>query len=139
MSTHWMTYVKHSYDVIIEAEHRSNIVLEHEIEAFLVHLFARYIDKPNINNEPVAISLMESLSKVGEARKQHLSKVAEQCILIDGLELNRRRWPSNSYYCDMGKLALEYRAWSERPPDLFYERVAKEFNNITTILHKVKV
>jgi len=139
MSTHWMTYVKHSYDVIIEAEHRANIMLQHEVEAYLVHLFARYIDKPDISNEPVAITLMESLNKVGEARKQHLDKVAEVCILIDGLELNRRRWPSDSYYTDMGVMALEYRAYSDRPPDLFYERIAGDFKRITTVLHKVKV
>lgn len=136
---HWMTYVKAAYEVIMLAEEKSSINLEHEVEAFVVHTFARYMERPNIPTDAIAIKMMNTVSETGELRKQHLREIAEECILIDGLELNSRRWPSKNYYSDMGKLALEHRAWSDRPPDLFYERLAYEFNNISKVLNTIKI
>lgn len=135
---YWMDYVKASYEVILYGESKAGINLEHEVEAFVVHTFARYMENPNIPTDAVAIQLMGSLNKTGELRKQQLQKVAEECILIDGLELNSRRWPSQNYFTDMGKIALGYRAYAERPPELFYETIAKNLGNISKVLHGVK-
>jgi hypothetical protein len=135
---HWMTYVKAAYEVILEAEGRASVNLEHEVEAFVVHTFARYMEQPHIPTDAIAIKMMTSVNETGELRKQHLQEIAQECMLIDGLELNSRRWPSKTYYSDMGKLALEHRAWTDRPPELFYERLAYEFGNISKVLHKVK-
>ena len=135
---HWMTYVKASYEVIMVAEERANVNLEHEVEAYVVHTFARYMEQPNIPTDAIAIKLMSATSESGELRKQHLQQIAEECLLIDGLELNSRRWPSKNYYSDMGRIALEHRAWSERPPELFYERVASQFDLLSKVLHCVK-
>lgn len=135
---YWMDYVKASYDVILYGEGKAGINLEHEVEAFVVHTFARYMENPHIPTDAIAIQLMESLNKTGEIRKQNLQKVAEECILIDGLGLNSRRWPSQNYFVDMGKVALGYRAYAERPPELFYETVAKNMNNISKVLHRIK-
>lgn len=134
-----MTYVKAAYEVIMMAEEKSLVNLEHEVEAFVVHTFARYMERPNLLSESIAIKLMESTNKTGETRKQHLQEIAEECMLVDGLELNISRWPTKHYYSDMGKLALEHRAWTDRPPELFYEKLAYEFNNISRVLHAVKV
>lgn len=136
---HWMTYVKAAYEVIMIAEDRSSVNLEHEVEAFLVHTFARYMEKPNIPSDTIALKMLATTNERGETRKQHLQEIAEECLLIDGLELNNRRWPSKNYYKDMGKLALEHRAWVNRPPELFYEKLANQFNNISTVLHAVRV
>ena len=133
-----MDYVKASYEVILYGEEKSGINLEHEVEAFVVHTFARYMENPKIPTDSIAIQLMESFNKTGEIRKQHLQKVAEECILIDGLDLNNRRWPSQNYFVEMGKVALGYRAYAERPPDLFYENVAKNLNKISKVLHRIK-
>ena len=135
---YWMDYVKASYEVILYGESKAGINLEHEVEAFVVHTFARYMENPRIPTDAIAIQLMESLNKTGDTRKQHLQKVAEECILIDGLDLNCRKWPSQNYFVDMGKVALGYRAYSERPPELFYETVAKNMNNISKVLHRIK-
>ncbi len=134
-----MTYVKASYEVILMAEEKASVNLEHDVEAFVVHTFARYMEKPNIPTDAIAIKMLSTVSERGELRKQHLQEIAEECMLIDGLELNSRRWPSKNYYSDMGRLALEHRAWTERPPELFYERLAYEFRNISNVLHNIKV
>lgn len=135
---YWMDYVKASYEVILYGEDKAGINLEHEVEAFVVHTFARYMENPRIPTDAIAIQLMSSLNKTGELRKQHLQKVAEECILIDGLELNNRRWPSQNYFVEMGKVALGYRAYAQRPPELFYETVANNLGNISRVLHKIK-
>lgn len=135
---YWMDYVKASYEVILYGEDKAGINLEHEVEAFVVHTFARYMENPRIPSDAIAIQLMSSLNKTGETRKQHLQKVAEECILIDGLELNSRRWPSQNYFIEMGKVALGYRAYAGRPPELFYETVAKNMSNISKVLHRIK-
>ena len=133
-----MTYVKAAYEVILIAEERSSINLEHDVEAYVVHTFARYIEKPNIPTDAIAIKMLTTVNEHGESRKKKFQEIAEECLLIDGLGLNRRKWPSQNYYSDMGKLALEYRAWSARPPELFYGHLAKQFYKISTVLHSVK-
>ena len=136
---HWQEYVKASYEVIMVAEERSQINLEHEVEAFVVHTFARYMEQPNIPTDAIAIKMMEATNHAGETRKRQFQQIAEECLLIDGLELNSRRWPSRKYFRDMGCLALEHRAWSDRPPELFYERVASQFDKLSAVLHSVKL
>jgi hypothetical protein len=136
---HWMEYVRASYEVIMVAEERSQINLEHEVEAFVVHTFARYMEQPNIPTDAIAIKMMSATATIGEARKRNFEEIAQECLLIDGLELNSRRWPSNSYFRDMGKLALEHRAWTDRPPELFFERISHQFDKISQVLHTVKL
>lgn len=134
-----MTYVKAAYEVIMLAEEKSSINLEHEVEAFVVHTFARYMERPNIPTDAIAIKMLTTVNETGEMRKQHLQEIAEECILIDGLDLNAKRWPTKNYFRDMGKLALEHRAWADRPPELFYERVSSELLNISRVLHTIKL
>lgn len=135
---HWMTYVKAAYEVIMLAESKSNINLDHEVEAFVVHTFARYMEQPNIPTDTIAVKMLVAVNENGGVKKAHLQQIAEECLLIDGLELNRGRWPTKKYYSDMGKLALEHRAWTDRPPELFYEKLAGDFDNISCVLHNVR-
>lgn len=139
MMRHWQEYVRASYEVIMVAEERSQINLEHEVEAFVVHTFARYMEQPNIPTDAIAIKMMTATTAKGDKRKKQFEQIAEECLLIDGLELNSRRWPSARYYRDMGRLALEHRAWTDRPPELFYERVASQFDKLSEVLHSVRI
>ena len=133
-----MTYVKSAYELVLGAEERALVNLEHDVEAYLVHTLARFWENPYIPSDAIAISLMEAMQQQGEERRNRLQKVAEECILIDGFYLNKRRWPSEKYYIDMGQLALEYRAYSTRPPDLYYHRIAEHLPVISRVLHQIK-
>jgi len=135
---HFLTYVKHSYDVIVETEARISINLDHEIEAFVVHTFAKYMEQPNIPTDAIALKMMTTVSEIGELRKQHFQQIAEECLLIDGFRLNSRRWPSKRYFKDMGIIALEHRAYSERPPELMYEKIAHHFDEMSYILNNIR-
>lgn len=135
---HWMTYVKAAYEVIMIAEGKTSIHLEQDLEAYVVHTFARYMEQPNIPTDTIAIKLMSAMNEKSSQKKKQLEQIAEECILIDGLRLNSRRWPSSSYFSDMGKLALEHRAWIDRPPELFYEKVISNFGNISKLLYSIR-
>lgn len=134
-----MEYVKASYELVMSAQQRASLELDYDVAAFVVHTFAKYMDHPIDTDEPVAIKLLTAVNNSGHMRKQQLLEVSETCVLIDGLELNRNRWVSSDYYKNMGIIALEHRAYSERPPELLYERVAQQFDQISTVLHTIKL
>jgi hypothetical protein len=136
---HWLTYVKHSYQVILDAEAKLCINLEHQTEAYMVHLFARYMDKPNINKDPICIKIMESSAFPAIKRKQALLLAAEECLLITGLELTKNKWPSKSYYTDLGRLAYDQVAFAYQPVDTFYIELAENFKLLSSVLNKCKV
>jgi len=136
---HWMTYVKHAYEVVLESEAKECIHLDHETEAYVVHLWARYIDKPLINKDPVCIKLMSSLDLPNHQKKEQLKAVGDECLLINGLKLQRKRWPSDTYYKDMGQIAFQTIAYTEYPPEIFFEELAVKFDLISRILNNCTV
>lgn len=136
--TNYEQYVKHSYDVIRRAENLLAVVLDEPIEAYLVHLFAHYMDKPKVNTEPVCIKLLESTHKPTKIKQHILKEVGDECLLIHSMEWGRLRWPSDSYYHDMGQTAYVTRAFSENPPDIFFDDLAMDFDLVTKILRNCR-
>ena len=137
--TNWETYVKESYSLIKEAEQALSITLEHNVEAYLVHLFAHFMDKPNINTEPVGIKLLTSANLPIAQRKVLLKDVGDECLLINAMEWNKRRWPSNNYYAEMGQMAYMNRAFAVRPVEDIYDDLSMEFNTVTQVLRKCRI
>ena len=132
-----MTYVRASWEVIIEAEGKAHINLPHEHEAYLVHTFARWMSRPHIPTDAIAIKMLEAQNLCGNIKRDRLEEIAQECLLIQGLELNKLRWPSVSYYIDMAQLALGYRAYSLRPPELWYDQLAHDVPQMVTVLKHI--
>ena len=139
MMTNWEIYVKESYELIKRAENTLTITLEHEIEAYLVHLFAHYLDKPNVNTEPVCIKLLEANTKPTLVRKQVLKEVGDECLLINSMEWGKHRWPSQTYYSDLGQMAYINRAFIVRPPEAVYDDLALSWDTATQVLRKCRI
>lgn len=102
MSKHWFEYVKSCYDLVIESEGRTELILEHEVEAYIVHLMARNFERTDIGERPVAIQMLEAMNG---RQRENLLAVADECLLIHSYPFRRRRWPSPTYYQDMGQIA----------------------------------
>lgn len=136
--SNWNTYVKYSYQVILEAEHTTGIQLDHDTEAYVVHLFANYLDYPNLNKDPVCVRYLESLSKPTKVKKELLKNVGDECLLIYGLDLGRPRWPSNAYYQELGQMAYMSLAHASAPAEIFFEELAEKFDLIGQIIKKCK-
>ena len=102
MSKYWFDYVKSCYDLVVESEGLIEVVLEHEIEAYVVHLMANNFERTDIGNQAVAIQM---LTAVQSGTRQQLLGVADECLLIHSYPLRQHRWPSPRYYQDMGTTA----------------------------------
>lgn len=135
---HFMTYVKHAYEVVLEGECRAGVTLSQEVESYLVHVIARYFDKPNVNKDPIAIKMLSAMNLPKSQKRQKLQEVAEECLLIDGFGYGRNNWPSKEYYVSMGQIAYGNIAYIERPPEIFYENIATEFKTISKVIRKLK-
>jgi len=103
MITYWQEYVKAAYELIIESEGRCNIILEQDVEAYIVHLFAKNFNRVDIGNNPIAIQLLTEMQKPKKQAKYQ--PIADECLLINSYPLSKRRWPSDTYYRDMGCIA----------------------------------
>ena len=137
--SNWETYVRESYQLIKEAEQSLTINLEHNVEAYLVHLFAHFLDKPNVNIEPLGVKLMASATLPASQRKEVLKAVGDECLLINAMEWNKRRWPSSNYYADIGCAAYTSRAYVVHPIEDIYDELAIEFQTATKILRKCRI
>lgn len=102
MSQYWFEYVKSCYDLVVESEGLTDLVLEHEVEAYVVHLMARNFERTDIGDQPVAIRMLEAMQG---RQRENLLAVADECLLIHSYPFRRHRWPSATYYQDMGQIA----------------------------------
>lgn len=136
--TNYEQYVKHSYDVIKRAENMLAMTINENIEAYLVQLFAHYMDKPKVNTEPVCIKLLESIAKPVSQRAPILKEVGDECLLIHSMEWGKSRWPTTHYYEEMGQSAYVSRAFIKNPPDMLFDDLAVEFKTVTKILRNCR-
>lgn len=137
--SNWEVYVRESYELIKRAEATLTINLPHEIEAYVVHLFAHYMDKPLVNTEPVGIRLLSAAALPTPIRKETLKSAGDECLLIHSMRWGSPKWPSANYYADMGQMAYMSRAYVENPPDDLYDDLAYQFTTVTKILEKCKI
>lgn len=135
----WDYYVKESYELVRRAECELTINLAHELEAYVVHLFAHYLDKPQVNTVPVGVKLLSSVTLPTQAKKELLKNVGDECLLINSMEWGKTRWPTEVYYSDMGQMAYMSRAYIQRPPEDLFDDLALEFQTATRILRKCRI
>lgn len=137
--TNWEIYVKESYDLVRRAECELTVNLPHEIEAYVVHLFAHFMDKPMVNTEPLCLKMLESTNRPTAQRKHILKEVGDECLLIHSMRWGQRQWPTETYYSDMGTMAYMARAYAERPPEGLFDELAYEFHTATKILSRCRI
>lgn len=102
MSKYWLEYVKSCYDLVLESEQTTSIILEHEVEAYIVHLLAKNFERIDIGNNIIALQMMEALHK---KKNDELLSVGDECLLIYSYPFKKAKWPSKNYYHDMGIIA----------------------------------
>lgn len=135
----WEFYVRESYHLIREAEQSLAVMLDHQVEAYLVHLFANFLDKPKVNTEPLGVKLMSSTALPITQRKVILKEVGDECLLINAMEWNKRRWPSDTYYAELGQTAYVNCAYASRPVEEVFDDLAVTFDTATKILRKCRI
>lgn len=99
---HYLEYVKVCFDLVIESEQVTQVILPHNAEAYLVHLMARNFERTDIGEYAIALQMLENLNKKNKAE---YDKIGDECLLIQSYPLKKGRWPSETYYAEMGKMA----------------------------------
>jgi hypothetical protein len=132
---YWQEYVRSSYELVLEAEGKTSVYLNDDLESYLVRLLARWFDRNDIPPDtPVAIMLMTAMQK---PKEQELAQVADICLFYDSFKIKQRRWPNINYYKDMGQIAygMAYVASNDK----LYNQLETKFTSCSKILSNLKV
>ncbi|OGT38827.1 MAG: hypothetical protein A3F12_04785 [Gammaproteobacteria bacterium RIFCSPHIGHO2_12_FULL_38_14] len=128
--TLWQEVVKH-------AEHRCSVLLQKELEAYLVTLLNHYTNKPEILRQVFAMAYLDACHLEENARRTSLQAVGDQCLLFTGLfpHAIQRRMVNISYFVDIGRSA--YASISVHGNDL-YGSLAIQFIVLMDILQSIR-
>jgi hypothetical protein len=135
----WAEYVKVSFDLIKRAEEELTINLDHQTEAYTVHLFAHYLDKPLVNTSPVSLKILSATALPTEQKKVTLKEVGDECLMIHAMQWGFKKWPTDTYYRDMGSIAFSTRAFLTNPIDETFKNLSQNFELISNVLRKCRV
>jgi hypothetical protein len=124
MNKFWFEYVKSCYDLVLESEKTTSIILNHEVEAYIVHLLAKNFERTDIGDNIMAFQIMEALHKKNNSE---LLSIGDECLLIYSYPFRKSKWPSNDYYKDIGIIAY----------GLANHIMEKHFNLASKILYTV--
>ncbi|MES2218550.1 MAG: hypothetical protein V4501_09080 [Pseudomonadota bacterium] len=119
--------------IIHDAEIDCATTLPQELEAYVVMLMMRYMDKPELAREVIATQLLEGLNQRASAREARLQKVGDICLLFSGLfpGMAEKRLVKISYFINLGRGA--YATMSRTSNDIF-GLLAQQFVAIMDIL-----
>jgi hypothetical protein len=123
-------------NIIHEAEIACSTTLPDELEAYVVMLMLRYMDKPELTRQIMATQLLEGLKQHASAREASLQRVGDACLLFSGLfpGLAEKRLVKISYFINLGRGA--YATVSRTSNDL-YALLAQQFVAIMDILQSI--
>ena len=127
----WQPFIKASWELVVQAEGRTEVVLEDDLEAYLVHLMARNFRNTRLPPEIICLEFPQA--KTPEDFRQ----IGDSCLFIDAWDVRRARLVSRDYYERMGQLAYGSAALASRPREPFFERVAREFSVLSRVLRGV--
>ena len=123
MYEHWHEYRKVAYDLILESEGQTATYLDNEVEAYIVHLFATNFNRTDIGDSPIAIQMLTAMQST-----RNYKPIADECLLINSFPLKKKRWPSDTYYRDMGQVAYGLANLS---------KMEHHFESASRVLHSV--
>ena len=134
----WQPYVKAGWELVCEAQGLSKTFLQPDLEAYLVHTVARTFEKTDIWDQPVAIRLMSAQHQPGLTKRIELRNIGEECLFIDAWGIKQPRWPSPTYFSDMGEIAFGMASTSTSPADALLELVSTNFKRMSQVLKQAK-
>ena len=135
----WNPYIRAGWELVTEATQVTPVYLDPEIEHFLVFTIARTIERNDIGRESVAIKILEAKSVPrGQTRQPILRAIGEECLFIDAWDIKKRRWPSETYYSEMGQIAFMQSSLSTRPNNELLEKASNIFVILSKVLKSVR-
>ncbi|MDR3478684.1 MAG: hypothetical protein P4M14_11710 [Gammaproteobacteria bacterium] len=124
-------------EIIHEAESLCGTQLQEEIEAYLVFMLVRYMDKPEMVKQIMATSFLEGLKLSANQREVVLKGVGDTCLLFAGLfpGATEKRLVKIGYFINLGRSA--YSNISKSHNDV-YGRLTRHFVTIMDVLQSTR-
>ncbi len=128
----WQPFIRASWEIVMEGESRSRLFLDDELEAYLVYMVARNFR--NRDFPPDVICLEFNRAKTADDFRQ----IGDSCLFVDAWEVRRAKLVDDNYYEKLGQAAYAYAANASRPIDELFNRIAREFTQLSRVLAGVK-
>ncbi len=128
----WQPYIRASWEIVMEGESRSRLFLDNELEAYLVYMVARNFR--NRDFPPDVICLEFNRARTADDFRQ----IGDSCLFVDAWEVKRAKLVDDAYYEKLGQAAYAYAAAASRPIDELFNRIAREFTQLSRVLAGVK-
>ncbi len=129
------------YACIHEAEQDTKLLLNEELESYLVFLLMRFIKGTTLINSIIAFDFMSGLQATKERKMQLLRDVGDKSLLFSSLfiEMAKRKRVSNNYFIDMGKAAyLSVSDLSLSSSAKLYFELSQQFTKMQQILQAIR-
>jgi len=125
-------------EIIHEAEETCDVILQEELEAYLVFLLVRYTTKPDIAKNLMAAQFLQGIEFNKKERELALQNVGDNCLLFSGLfpGIAEKRLVKISYFTNMGRTA--YATISEKSNDI-YSSLSQQFVSLMDVLQSVRL
>lgn len=128
----WQPYLKASWELVMESEGKSQVFLDQELEAYLVHMMARNFRKTQFPPDIVCLEFSRAKTK------DDYRDIGDSCLLVDAWDVKRARLVERQYYEKMGQIAYARAAIATRPADELFDRIARQFGLLSRVLRVLK-
>lgn len=124
-------------DLVKKAEESCHINLEKNLEAYLVSLLIRYVDKPQVVKQLFAKAFLQALALERHARDHALREIGDKCLIYSGLfpKSAHKKQVTISYFVHLGQSA--YAHVSKAASDI-YQLLASQFVILMDILQSIR-
>lgn len=125
------------HEMIHDAEKSCAIQLQEEIESYLVFLMMRYMSKPEIVKQILAVDFLHGIQSNPNQRAWMLQEVGDKCLIFTGLfpKQAEKRLVKVSYFVNLGQSS--YATISKEQNDL-YGSLAEQFVPLMDVLQSVR-
>jgi len=137
------TAVAEWFELVKEAESHSGLLVDVELEHYLVNLLLRFMNHPEVANAVLGLEYLQAEHVYGYSRCDSLRKVGDECLLYSGLYPQRaeKRRCGISYYVSLGQKSYTSAASSAgRQPELaiLLEQLGLGFVRLMDILQSIR-
>lgn len=129
------------YKLVNDAQNQSNIILDLELENYLINLLQQYLTNAEITNNLLSFEFLNSINSSIVKRENKLRETGDKCLVIAGLfpGYAEKRNISVDYFLTIGQSAYSYLSMNQRSElrKLFYT-ISDNFNNLTLVLNSIE-
>ena len=128
----WQPYIKASWDLVMAAQGKTRIVLDEELESYLVQMMARNFRNHRLPPDILCLELTKA------RRAEDYRHIGDSCLFVDAWNIKRARLVSRDYYQRLGEIAYGHAALASKPFDTFLDRLGHEFKLLSQVLSGVQ-